>query len=222
MNEPNAERAEPPRRRGRRRRPNRPSSDRPRTVYEYSAGGMVVDGLDRDKQVAVLIGHVDRRGRTLWTLPKGHIEVGERAEEAAIREIAEETGIRGDVLAPLGSIEYWFRAESHIVHKTVQHYLLRFLDGELCCGDHEVGEVAWVALEELPSRLTHTDERRLVEVAAQLIEKLRTHGPAALPPLPRSSPWRRPQTHSVARRHSPDDQTRRRATGPKPDTGGPN
>jgi len=176
-------------------------------VHETSAGGLVVDGLDgpRGTQVAVIIGHINRRGRTLWSLPKGHIEQGERAEQTAVREIAEETGVQGDVLAALGTIDYWFLTEDRRVHKTVHHYLLRFRGGELSDSDHEVGEVAWVPLEELPSRLAHADERRLAEVAAELIETLHTHGPAALPPLPHSSPRRRGQTHSHPRTRCPDE-----------------
>jgi 8-oxo-dGTP pyrophosphatase MutT (NUDIX family) len=173
------------------------------TVHETSAGGLVIHGLDQDNQAAVVIGRADRRGRILWSFPKGHIEVGERAEETAVREIAEETGIRGDVLASLGSINYWFRAERHMVHKTVHHYLLRFREGELAAAhDHEVGHVAWVPLGELRSRLAHADERRLADLAADLIETLRGHGPAALPALPHSSPRRQPQTHSIARHRS--------------------
>ena len=104
-----------------------------RTVHETSAGGLVIDGLDgpKDDQVAALIGRTDRRGRVLWSLPKGHIELGETAEQTAIREVAEETGIQGDVLAALGSIDYWFVTEGRRVHKTVHHYLMRFLGGEL-------------------------------------------------------------------------------------------
>lgn len=75
-------------------RPSRRSSPHLPTVHEFSAGGLVVDGLDRAKQVALLIGRSDRRGGMVWTLPKGHIEVSERAEQTAIREIAEETGVR--------------------------------------------------------------------------------------------------------------------------------
>lgn len=206
--------ADPNRKQGKRRR--RRGSRRPRdggpddiadrrppglqTLHEFSAGGLVVDGLDRDTQTAVVIGKADRRGRILWSLPKGHIEVGERAEETAVREVTEETGIRGEVLAALGSIEYWFRAETHMVHKTVRHYLLRFCSGELAAAnDHEVTHVAWVPIDELPSRLAHADERRLAKTAAELITRLRDHGPAALPPLPHTSPRRRPQTHSIAR-----------------------
>ena len=174
-------------------------------MHETSAGGLVIDGLDgpRDYQVAALIGRIDRRGRMLWSLPKGHIEMGETAEQTAIREVAEETGIRGSVLAALGRIDYWFVTDGRRVHKTVHHYLMRFSGGELSDEDLEVAEVAWVPMHELPSRLAYADERRLAAVADELIDKLLNHGPTALPPLPPSSPRRRPQTHSRTR-HSGD------------------
>jgi 8-oxo-dGTP pyrophosphatase MutT (NUDIX family) len=186
-------------------RPRR-SPDRLRTVHETSAGGLVIDGLDgpKDSQVAALIGRIDRRGRMLWSLPKGHIELGETAEQTAIREVAEETGIQGSVLAALGSIDYWFVTEGRRVHKTVHHYLMRFLGGELSDEDVEVSEVAWVPLQELPSRLAYADERRLAEVAGELIDKLHTDGPASLPPLPPTSPRRRAQTHSHTRNRRAD------------------
>jgi 8-oxo-dGTP pyrophosphatase MutT (NUDIX family) len=195
-------------------RPRR-QADRLRTVHETSAGGLVIDGIDgpKETQVAALIGRIDRRGRMLWSLPKGHIELGETAEQTAIREVAEETGIQGSVLAALGSIDYWFVTEGRRVHKTVHHYLMRFLGGELSDEDLEVSEVAWVPLKELPSRLAYADERRLAEVAGELIDKLHADGPAALPPLPRTSPRRRAQTHSHTRNRRPDEQTSRRTNG---------
>ncbi|KUI11868.1 NUDIX hydrolase [Mycobacterium lehmannii] len=188
-------------------RPRRPP-DRLRTVHETSAGGLVIDGIDgpKESQVAALIGRIDRRGRMLWSLPKGHIEMGETAEQTAVREVAEETGVQGSVLAALGSIDYWFVTEGRRVHKTVHHYLMRFLGGELSDEDVEVTEVAWVPLKELPKRLAYADERRLAEVAGELIDKLHAHGPSALPPLPRSSPRRRPQTHSHTRKRRPDER----------------
>lgn len=201
----------------RKSRPRRPP-DRLRTVHETSAGGLVIDGIDgpKDAQVAALIGRLDRRGRMLWSLPKGHIELGETAEQTAIREVAEETGIQGSVLAALGSIDYWFVTEGRRVHKTVHHYLMRFLGGELSDDDVEVTEVAWVPLRDLPSRLAYADERRLAEVAGELIDKLHTGGPAALPPLPHSAPRRRAQTHSHTRNRRDDStgsQARRRTNG---------
>jgi 8-oxo-dGTP pyrophosphatase MutT (NUDIX family) len=139
-----------------------------RTVDEYSAGGLVVDSA---RGCAALIGRLDRRGRLLWSLPKGHIEEGETAEMAAVREVEEETGIIATVQAPLGSINYWFVAEDRRVHKTVQHFLLSAVGGELSDADVEVTEVAWVPLGELSSRLAYADERRLVRVAAEILEE---------------------------------------------------
>ena len=182
------------------------------------AGGLVIDGLDgpRDNQVAALIGRIDRRGRMLWSLPKGHIELGETAEQTAIREVAEETGIQGSVLAALGRIDYWFVTDGRRVHKTVHHYLMRCSGGELSDDDVEVAEVAWVPIPELPSRLAYADERKLAEVADELIDKLQSDGLAALPPLPPTSPRRRPQTHSRTRIRRPDESTRGRKNGRGP------
>lgn len=143
-------------------------------MRETSAGGLVIStfGEPFTELSAALIGRVDRRGRMMWSLPKGHIETGETAEQTAIREIAEETGITGSVVAPLGKIDYWFVSEGRRIHKTVHHYLLRSLGGELSDADYEVAEVAWVPLTELPRRLTYSDERRLARMAEGVIADL--------------------------------------------------
>jgi 8-oxo-dGTP pyrophosphatase MutT (NUDIX family) len=135
-------------------------------VDETSAGGLVLD--PRHTRAAV-IGRLDRRGKLLWSLPKGHIEAGETAEQTAVREVAEETGIQSKVLHPLGTIDYWFVAEDRRVHKTVHHFLLEALGGELSDEDVEVTEVAWVPLGELEELLAYADERRLVRRAAELL-----------------------------------------------------
>lgn len=139
---------------------------RMRTVDEVSAGGLVVDA---ENSRAALIGRIDRKGRLLWSLPKGHIEDGETSEQAAVREVAEETGIAAAIVAALGSIDYWFVAEDRRVHKTVHHFLLRAHGGELSDADVEVAEVAWVPLAELQKRLAYADERRLVRLAIDLL-----------------------------------------------------
>jgi ADP-ribose pyrophosphatase YjhB (NUDIX family) len=120
--------------------------------------------VDRSGAVprAALIARHDRRGRLVWSLPKGHLELGETPEDAAVREVEEETGIRGAVLAPLGTIDFWFVAEQRRVHKTVHHFLLEARGGELSDADIEVVEVAWVPLAEVPATLAYADERRLM------------------------------------------------------------
>lgn len=149
------------------RRPN----SRLRRVEETSAGGLVVDGSgcgDGARRAALIARH-DRRGRLVWSLPKGHVEAGETPETAAVREIAEETGIEGRVVAPLGTIDFWFVAEGRRVHKTVHHYLLLAEGGELSDEDIEVVEVAWVPLDQLADKLAYDDERRLVDQVPRLL-----------------------------------------------------
>jgi 8-oxo-dGTP pyrophosphatase MutT (NUDIX family) len=116
-----------------------------------------------------LIGRLDRRGRLRWSLPKGHIESGETTEEAAIREVAEETGINGRITATLGSVEFTFVAGGRRVHKRVHHFLMEAVGGELSDADIEVTEVAWVPLAEVNERLAYAGERRLVSRAIELL-----------------------------------------------------
>jgi 8-oxo-dGTP pyrophosphatase MutT (NUDIX family) len=150
-----------------------PSLRRPRLprVDEISAGGLVLD-LTGPEPSAALIGRTNRRGRLLWSLPKGHLEAGETAEQAAVREVAEETGIDGVVVGPLGTIDFWFVAAGKRVHKTVHHYLLRATGGELSDSDIEVTEVAWVPLAKVIERLAYSDERDLVAQAYRLLEDI--------------------------------------------------
>ncbi len=146
----------------------RPASQRMTKVEETSAGGLIID-RSRSALNAALIARHDRRGRLLWSLPKGHVEPGETAQEAAIREVEEETGIRGRVLAPLGTIDFWFVADGRRIHKTVHHFLLAANGGELSDADIEVVEVAWVPLAEVAARLAYADERRLLDQVPDLL-----------------------------------------------------
>ncbi len=137
-------------------------------VEETSAGGLIVDRRAPGAQGA-LIGRLDRRGRLLWSLPKGHLEAGETPAQAAVREVEEETGISGRVLAPLGDIDFWFVADGKRIHKTVHHYLLLAQGGELSDEDVEVTEVAWVPLSEMEAKLAYEDERRLIKHVPALL-----------------------------------------------------
>ncbi len=145
-----------------------------RRVDETSAGGLVLDHPGPTARGA-LIGRLDRRGRLLWSLPKGHLEAGETEVQAAVREVHEETGILGAVRGKLGTIDFWFVAEGRRVHKTVHHYLLLAADPvgglELSDADVEVSEVAWVPLPEVAARLAYADERRLLERVPELLAR---------------------------------------------------
>jgi 8-oxo-dGTP pyrophosphatase MutT (NUDIX family) len=140
-------------------------------VDETSAGGLVVDVVD-GRAVAAIIARRNRAGRLEWCLPKGHIEGSETAAEAAVREIAEETGIVGLVLRHLATIDYWFAGFDRRVHKVVHHYLLSAIGGELSVEndpDREAQAAEWVPLEDLAERLAYPNERRIVAVARDVL-----------------------------------------------------
>ncbi|WP_238992799.1 NUDIX hydrolase [Jiangella aurantiaca] len=128
----------------------------------------MVDHYAHPSSVA-LIGRIDRRGRLEWVLPKGHVEAGETPEEAAVREVSEETGLQSRVVAPVGDIDYWFVADNRRIHKTVHHFLLEATGGSLSTDDVEVSEVAWVPLDELAGRMRYASERRLARRLRELL-----------------------------------------------------
>lgn len=135
---------------------------------------MVVDRVGMEP-VGALIARLNRAGRVEWCLPKGHLELDETPEQAAVREIEEETGIQGRIVDGLGTIDYWFSVEGKRVHKHVHHYLLLAIGGVLSTAgdpDHEAIDVAWVPLPELEERLAFPNERRIArEATARLVDR---------------------------------------------------
>jgi 8-oxo-dGTP pyrophosphatase MutT (NUDIX family) len=142
-----------------------------RVKREFSAGGVLVRRLQGRWMMAAI--RPNRDGKPVWALPKGHIDAGERGEETAVREVAEETGARGRSLGKLGDVKYWFNWDGERVFKVVSFFLVRYEGGRL--GDvpeafrHEVAEVRWVPLDEAPRVLTYAGEKDMARRAWEQI-----------------------------------------------------
>ncbi len=138
-------------------------------VDEVSAGGLVID---HSGTKGLLIGRKDLKDATgqrlLWSLPKGHIEEGETPEQAAIREVHEETGIESEISKALGVIDFWFMAGGKRIHKTVHHYLFKEVGGTLAPQVSEVDDVGWFPLEEVIGLLAYPDEKKLIAKSGDL------------------------------------------------------
>jgi len=145
---------------------NRP---KPR-VEETSAGGFVL-AADGSARIAV-IGRRNRGGRIDWCVPKGHLEGDETIEQAAIREVAEETGLEATIIESLGSIHYEFSTPTSIISKTVHHFLMKQTGGDLTIEndpDHEAVDIRWINVALLHEDLTHENERRLATIVQEWV-----------------------------------------------------
>lgn len=131
---------------------------------EVSAGGVVVGG---DKVLVI------RHARGEWIMPKGHLEPDEGPEEAALREVREETGLVAEILAPLGETRYVYRrkGETLLRPKRVLWYLMRPLSnpGELRLASGEgLLAAVWLSWEEARQKLTWAGDKDILQRAADL------------------------------------------------------
>jgi len=144
---------------------------RKQRVQETSAGGFVLssDG----KNTVAIIGRETRSRRIEWCVPKGHPEGNETLEQAAVREVFEETGIECQVVTALGNINYTFSAGNKVIDKTVHHFLLQQIGGDLNVENdpnHEAVTAKWVAVDDLSGILTHENERRMGRAVVEWLE----------------------------------------------------
>ena len=141
-------------------------------VEETSAGGFVL-AQDGSMRVA-LIGRETRSGRIDWCVPKGHPEGQENHEQAAIREIAEETGLEVEIIERLGDIKYEFSAGNKLISKTVHHFLMRQVGGYLTVENdpqQEAVDVQWFEIDNLHVTLAHENERRIARGVQEWIAR---------------------------------------------------
>ncbi len=139
------------------------------TKEQVSAGGVVYRRRGRKTEVALIsVGEQER-----WQLPKGLVGRGESPEAAALREVAEETGLACEIESELGRVEYWYFSKGGArrvrFHKFVHFYLMRYASGDVADHDDEVNEARWVSIEEAAEMLAFKSERKVLGLAREMI-----------------------------------------------------
>jgi 8-oxo-dGTP pyrophosphatase MutT (NUDIX family) len=129
-------------------------------IHEFSAGGLVIRNLRDGPHLAVI-----RVRDEILALPKGHPEKGESSQDAALREVREETGLDATPIEKLGDIRYWYARDGERVLKVVSFFLFRYHSGRLAEHDHEVEEALWIPLEDAPERLAYKSEKEIAQTA---------------------------------------------------------
>jgi 8-oxo-dGTP pyrophosphatase MutT (NUDIX family) len=135
-------------------------------IREFSAGGLVIRNMRGRPHLAVV-----RVRDDILALPKGHPEKGESSEDAALREVREETGLEATPVEKLGDIKYWYARDGDRVMKIVTFFLFRYLSGRLEDHDHEVEEALWIPLEEAPERLAYRSEKEIAQTALSRVAR---------------------------------------------------
>jgi len=149
-----------------------PSAEKIVTRDQVSSGGVAFRWQDLEPEIAI----VSVKPSLRWQLPKGIVDPGESPEITAVREVREEAGIETDLLSLIETIEYWYRSTKYgkpvRFHKFVHFYLLSYRSGDVTDHDHEVAEARWVSFEEAMEMLAFKSERKVVEKAKEMIEKM--------------------------------------------------
>ncbi len=135
---------------------------------EFSAGGVVYK-REKDRIYILVAQHSGHHG---WVFPKGligdHIE-GEGKEQTAVREVEEETGIKGVIIKPLQPVTYWYNFEGNKIKKTVYYFLMSFVSGDTKNHDWEMEDVEWIPFEDVENKLTYKSDRQVWRQAEKIL-----------------------------------------------------
>ena len=139
---------------------------RPATLKnQVSSGGVIFRRHNNTVEIAM----VAIKGGNVWCLPKGLIDKGEVPEKTALREVSEETGLKGRIIEKLGEITYWYyiKNDNAKCRKTVHFFLMEYLSGNIEDHDLEVDTVSWFIIDDALKQAKYKGEREMIMKARE-------------------------------------------------------
>jgi 8-oxo-dGTP diphosphatase len=134
------------------------NTQKDKVKFEFSSGGVVID----EKNFVLVIKTKNLKNQTVYTFPKGHIEKGETSQQAAVREVEEETGVKPEIIKKIKDVEYWFYHNGEKIHKKVTWYLMK--PKEIKTNQNvEVDEVLWYNIKDVENILSYDSDKQLIK-----------------------------------------------------------
>jgi len=127
-----------------------------------AAGGVIIDESTDSRRVLL----VHRPRYDDWSFPKGKLEPGETVEEAALREVKEETGLKCRIIRKLavGRYRYRTRHKGRFKPKVVHYFLMERLNRRIKVPGDEVDLAEWVELDQASRKLTYAQDKKLLDL----------------------------------------------------------
>jgi len=133
---------------------------------EFSAGGIIFNDLGQ----VLLINNEALKDPTksYWGFPKGHLNPGESSQDAAVREVKEETGLEVKVKAKVGDHKYVFTFNGEKIFKVVTMFLMQLIGGELKIQTDELLDAQWMEPDEALKKLSFSQDKSLLKQALEI------------------------------------------------------
>lgn len=135
---------------------------------QVSSGGVIFRKSNSSFEIALIA----VKGGRVWCLPKGIVNKGESPDKAAVREVAEETGLEGKIIEKLGEITYWYylKEEEARCRKTVHFFLIEYEGGDISRHDWEVDKAAWFPIDDAVEKASYENEREIIKRAREILK----------------------------------------------------
>lgn len=144
-----------------------------KTITEFSAGGIVLNHVGKDAKIILISRKKEGlASEVVWCLPKGKIEKSEKPQQAALREVREETEVKAEVIKEIGKINYWYYKKKGVrCYKTVYFYIMRLKSGKIGTESFEVNDVKWFKIDDAISNMSYNSEIEMVKKVKHELER---------------------------------------------------